>query len=39
MSTVLTGIVEIARTSPLANMGDLGQIRAALDDPDHVWEF
>ncbi|MGV9747786.1 hypothetical protein ACWDTG_23195 [Rhodococcus zopfii] len=39
VSTVLTGIVEIARTSPLANMGDLGQIRAALDDPDHVWEF
>lgn len=39
VSTVLTGIVEIARTSPLAAMGDLGQIRAAIDDPDHVWEF
>lgn len=36
---VLTGIVEVAKSSPLANLGDLGQIRAALDDPDHVWEF
>ncbi|MFC4605817.1 hypothetical protein [Rhodococcus kronopolitis] len=36
---VLNGIVDVARTSPLANLGDLGQIRAALDDPDHVWEF
>lgn len=39
VNAVLTGIVEVARTSPLANLGDLGQIRAALDDPDHVWEF
>lgn len=36
---VLSGIVDIARTSPLSNVGDLGQIRAALDDPDHVWEL
>ena len=36
---VLRGIVDIARTSPLAELGDLSQIRAALDDPDQVWEL
>jgi hypothetical protein len=36
---VLRGIVDVARTSPLADLGDLGQIRAALDDPDQVWEL
>ena len=36
---VVRGIVDIARESPLANMGDLGQIRAALDDPNQVWEL
>jgi hypothetical protein len=37
--SVLRGIVDIARESPLKNLGDLGQIRAALDDPDQVWEL
>ena len=36
---VVRGIVDIAREAPLANMGDLGQIRAALDDPNQVWEL
>ena len=36
---VLRGIVDVARTSPLADLGDLSQIRAALDDPDQVWEL
>lgn len=35
----LRGIVDVARTSPLADLGDLGQIRRALDDPDQVWEL
>lgn len=38
-AAVVRGIVDIARESPLANMGDLGQIRAALDDPNQVWEL
>lgn len=38
-AVVVRGIVDIARESPLANMGDLGQIRAALDDPNQVWEL
>ena len=39
IAVVLRGIVDVARTSPLADMGDLSQIRAALDDPDQVWEL
>jgi len=39
ISEVVQGIVDIARTSPLADLGDLSQIRAALDDPDHVWDL
>lgn len=39
ISAVVRGIVDIARTSPLADLGDLSQIRAALDDPDHVWDL
>lgn len=35
----LRGIVDIARESPLAQMGDLSQVRALLDDPDVVWEL
>ncbi|KOS57804.1 hypothetical protein Z051_02885 [Rhodococcus rhodochrous KG-21] len=39
INAVLRGIVDVARTSPLADLGDLSQIRAALDDPDQVWEL
>ncbi len=39
ISAVVQGIVDIARTSPLAMLGDLSQIRAALDDRSHVWEL
>lgn len=35
----LLGVVAIAQSSPLANLGDLGEIRKALDDPDQVWEL
>ena len=38
-NVVLRGIVDIARTSPIADLGDLSQIRAALDDPNHVFEL
>ena len=39
INVVLRGIVDVACTSPLADLGDLSQIRAALDDPDQVWEL
>jgi len=39
VNAVLRGIVDIAKSSPLADMGDLSGIRAALDDPDHVFDL
>lgn len=39
INAILRGIVDIARTSPLADLGDLSQIRAALDDPNQVWDL
>lgn len=39
VNTVVRGIVDVARTSPLADLGDLSQLRAALDDPDQVWDL
>lgn len=39
LHSVVRGIVDIARSSPLADMGDLGKVRAALDDPDQVWDL
>lgn len=39
LKAVTQGIVDVARSSPLAEVGDLGQIRAALDDPEQVWEL
>ncbi|MEU5087291.1 hypothetical protein [Streptomyces sp. NPDC021356] len=39
LNTVVRGIVDIAKSSPLADIGDLSQVRAALDDPDQVWEL
>ncbi|MCD9198334.1 hypothetical protein [Aeromicrobium wangtongii] len=36
---ILRGIVDIAKESPLAQLGDLSQVRALLDDPDAVWEL
>lgn len=39
LSQVVLGIVNVAKTSPLAELGDLSHVRAALDDPDQVWEL
>ena len=36
---MLGAIVSLAQTSPLNGLADLGAIRAALDDPDQVWEL
>ncbi|MBD5831426.1 hypothetical protein DXX98_11465 [Janibacter melonis] len=35
----LQGVIDIAKSSPLNDLGDLGQIRAALDNEKHVWEL
>lgn len=39
VNLMVRGIVDIAKSSPLADLGDLSKIRAALDDPDQVWEL
>lgn len=39
MQTVVGGIVEVARTSPLANIGNLGELRSAMHDPNATFEF
>lgn len=39
ITQVVNAVVDIAKTSPLADLGDLSQIRAALDDPDQIWEL
>ncbi len=39
VTAALQGIVDLAKTSPLAAISDLSQVRQALDDPDHVWEL
>jgi hypothetical protein len=38
-AAAVQGIVELAKSSPLADISDLSQVRKALDDPDHVWEL
>jgi thioredoxin-like negative regulator of GroEL len=39
LAAVLTSIVELAKTSPFKDLADLTKVEAALDDPDHTWEF
>lgn len=39
MQTFVGGIVEVARTSPLAAIGNLGELRRAMDDPNTVFEL
>ncbi|MFZ2511967.1 MAG: hypothetical protein WAW85_12880 [Gordonia sp. (in: high G+C Gram-positive bacteria)] len=36
---MVTAVVDLAKSSPLNDLGDLSQIRAALDDPDQVWDL
>lgn len=39
VQTVVGGIVTLAKDSPLANIGDLSQLRNAWDDPDVQFEL
>lgn len=39
LSLALHSIVEIAKSSPFKDFADLASVKAALDDPDHNWEF
>lgn len=39
LALALNSIVEIAKSSPFKDLANLTSVRAALNDPDHVWEF
>lgn len=39
LQTIVGGIVEMARTSPLAGIGDLAELKRAMEDPDAVFEL
>lgn len=39
MQVAVSGIVDVARTSPLAGIGNLSELRKALDDPETIFEF
>jgi hypothetical protein len=39
LSLTLDAIVDLAKSSPFKNLADLSTVKAALDDPNHVWEF
>lgn len=39
VNLMVRGIVDLAKSSPLADLGDLGKIREALDNPNQVWEL
>lgn len=39
INQMVNAVVDLAKSSPLADLGDLSHIRAALDDHDQVWEL
>jgi uncharacterized protein YecA (UPF0149 family) len=39
LSLTLHTITELAKSSPFKDLADLSTIKAALNDPNHVWEL
>jgi septal ring factor EnvC (AmiA/AmiB activator) len=39
LALTLNSITELAKSSPFKELANLNQVRAALDDPNHEWEF
>ena len=39
LGLTLQAIVELSKSNPFQDLADLSTVKAALDDPDHVWEF
>jgi len=35
----LNAIVELAKSNPFEQLANLSKVKAALNDPDHVWEL
>lgn len=39
LGLALHAIVELAKSNPFKDLADLSNVKAALDDPDHVWKL
>ncbi len=39
LALTLNSITELAKSSPFKDLANLNKVRAALDDPNHEWEF
>lgn len=39
LALALDSITEIAKSSPFKDLADLTSVKAALDNPDHEWNF
>ena len=39
LQAIVGGIVEVARTSPLAGIGNMADLKRAMEDPDAVFEL
>ncbi len=39
VAQIMHGIVELAKSSPLSDLGELPKLREALNDPNHVWDL
>lgn len=39
LALTLNTIVELAKSSPFKDLSDLSTVKAALDNPEHTWEF
>lgn len=39
LQAIVGGIVEVARTSPLAGIGNIAELKRAMEDPDAVFEL
>ena len=39
LALALNSITEIAKSSPFEDLANLNNVRAALNNPEHVWEF
>lgn len=39
LQTVIGGIIDVARTSPLEGIGNIAELKRAMEDPDTVFEL
>ena len=39
LALTLNSLTEVAKSSPFKDLANLASFQAALDDPNHVWEF